>query len=54
MMDTIVANWIFVPQKSYILMQRDFWNTPLIVLPEMFYLEMMANLSNEQICFMHR
>lgn len=50
MMDTIVANWIFVPQKSYILrivgMQRDFRNTPLIVLPEMFDLEMMANLWN--------
>lgn len=39
-MDTIVANWIFVPQKLYILrivgMQRDFGNTGLIVLSEMF------------------
>lgn len=48
MMDTIVANWIFVPQKSYIPrilgMRRDFGNTLLIVLPEMFDLEMTANL----------
>lgn len=47
-MDTIVANWILVPQKSYILrivgMRRDFRNTLLIVLPEMFDLEKTDNL----------
>lgn len=48
MIDTIVANWSFVPQKSYIVrivgMRRDFRNTLLIVLPEMFDSEMTDNL----------